>query len=216
MRANQGIPSVRFLPSRVLPQSRACAASGPPARSVVEGGEVLNVRAQGACEGLNYWREACGRAGAGQSGAGDARAEELVRPTRQHTTHTAQLAHWPACCTARPLTCREILPEMQAAAEEQTLARKEIGGLSFARGGMSFARGARRKPSLGGVAPAARGHAMMTRRESAFSRGSLEVKLPGERHGRQRFLVLDCSNVRSTSSREPSALTHRPHPQPLC
>ena len=141
-----------------------------------------------------------------------------MRPTHttEPTTHTAQLAHWPACCTARPLTCREMLPEMQAAAEEQTIARKELGGMSFARGGLSFARGAKRKPSLGGAAPAARGHAMMTRRESAFSRGSLEVKLPGERHGRQRFIVLDSSNVRSTSSREPSALTHRPHPQPLC
>ena len=145
-----------------------------------------------------------------------ARRSSCAPPT-QPTTHTAQLAHWPACCTARPLTCREMLPEMQAAAEEQTIARKELGGMSFARGGLSFARGARRKPSLGGAAPAARGHAMMTRRESAFSRGSLEVKLPGERHGRQRFLVLDSSNVRSTSSREPSALTHRccAHPNPL-
>ena len=52
--------------------------------------------------------------------------------------HTAQLAHWPARCTVRPPTCRDILPEMQAVAEEQIIARKEIGGMSFVRG----ARGA--------------------------------------------------------------------------
>ena len=83
-----------------------------------------------------------------------ARRSSCVPPTTEPTTHTAQLAHWPACCTARPLTCREMLPELQATAEEQTIARKELGGMSFARGGLSFARGARRKPSLGGAAPA--------------------------------------------------------------
>ena len=48
--------------------------------------------------------------------------------------HTAQLAHWPARCTVRPPTCRDILPEMQAVAEEQItlLARKLVACLSSA------------------------------------------------------------------------------------
>merc|ERR1719424_2611899 len=36
----------------------------------------------------------------------------------------------------------------------------------------------------------------MTRRESGFSRGSLIVKLPGERVGHTRLLVLDCSKAK--------------------
>ena len=129
-----------------------------------------------------------------------------------HSAHTAQLAHWPARCTVRPPTCRDILPEMQAVAEEQIIARKEIGGMSFvrgARGAMSMHGRRRSQPDgkPGGAAPVAHGHAMMTRRESGFSRGSLIVKLPGERVGHTRLLVLDCSKVRRTSSRDPSTLT---------
>ena len=133
--------------------------------------------------------------------------------------HTAQLAHWPARCTVRPPTCRDILPEMQAVAEEQIIARKEIGGMSFvrgARGAMSMHGRRRSQPDgkPGGAAPMAHGHAMMTRRESGFSRGSLIVKLPGERVGHTRLLVLDCSNVRRTSSRDPFTLTLTPAPLP--
>ena len=136
-----------------------------------------------------------------------------------HSAHTAQLAHWPARCTVRPPTCRDILPEMQAVAEESIIARKEIGGMSFvrgARGAMSMHGRRRSQPDgkPGGAAPMAHGHAMMTRRESGFSRGSLIVKLPGERVGHTRLLVLDCSNVRRTSSRDPFTLTLTPAPLP--
>ena len=109
------------------------------------------------------------------------------------------------------------MSEMTVVAEEQTIARKEIGGMSFARGarGAMSMHGRRRSQSdKAGAAPVARGHAMLTRRESGFSRGSLTVKLPGERAGKTRLLVLDCSNVRCTSSRDPSALTLTPTPPP--
>ena len=140
-----------------------------------------------------------------------------MRPSRTQRPHTAQPAHWPARYIARPPTCRDILSEMTVVAEEQTIARKEIGGMSFARGarGAMSMHGRRRSQSdKAGAAPVARGHAMLTRRESGFSRGSLTVKLPGERAGKTRLLVLDCSNVRCTSSRDSSTLTLTPAPPP--
>ena len=92
------------------------------------------------------------------------------------------------------------MPEMQAVAEEHASKRAELGGMSFARGALSM-HGRRRSQSEGkklkpSGAVQARQHAMFTRRESGFSRGSLVVKLPGERVGRTRHLVLDCSKVR--------------------
>ena len=86
---------------KFVASSRRVAASAKPFAQSREGPRVLNVRAQGAGEVVNFWREACGRAGPGQSRAGDARAEELVRPTTTPTVPTHSPARTLACALHR-------------------------------------------------------------------------------------------------------------------
>ena len=130
-------------------------------------------------------------------------------------TRTARPCAQPCTSTSdrvRPPTRRDVMPEMQAVSEEHAAKRREsrqIGrtvSLSIGRR-RSQSEGRQLKPS---GAVQARAHAMFTRRESGFSRGSLVVKLPGERVGRTRYLILDCSKARDFAP----APTPNPSPHP--